>query len=292
MLYTNPQENLLIVGPSGSGKHLFAAQRLMNSLADGNTALVFDGSRSYRHLARALGGTVVTVDYTRAIAVERFGSLPLTVYELDHPKQPVDIEKLPHLSAISATTFVLVDDLWHVTRTLPGLLDWLQQGAELNAGFCGVMQMMGDVDLGELPAGTRLQRVEKFARVETARLVPGQLVRHQDGGIYRYHSTAHHTEDQGELVSYEHVWPFATGQVWARPAQEWPSRFTPITNNDLREAQQQPRAEAQAAITNAKAARRAKEQRKTVFVDEYHKLVFALPGTGMSMLDLKTKNSE
>jgi hypothetical protein len=290
MLYTNPQENLLIVGPSGSGKHLFATQRLMNSLADGNTAVVFDGSRSYRHLVRSLGGTVVTVDYTRAIAVERFGSLPLTVYELDHPNGPVDIEKLPHLSGITATTFVLVDDLWQVTRVLPGFLDWLQEGAELNAGFCGVMQLIGDVSLGELPAGTRLQRVEKFARVETEKLVPGQLVRHQDGGIYRYHSSARHTDDQSELVVYEHVWPFATGQVWTRPAHEWPSRFTPISNDDLREAQQQPRAAAQAAITKAKATRRAEEaRRKTEGESDYHKLLFATPGSGMSAVGQASK---
>jgi hypothetical protein len=283
MLYTNPQENFLIVGTSGSGKHLFAAQRLMNSLADGNTALVFDGSRSYRHLARMLGGTIVTVGYTRAIAVERFGTTPLTVFELDHPKEPVDIAKLPHLSDITATTFVLVDDMWHVTRVLPGLLDWLQKGEELNAGFCGVMQLISDVALSELPTGTKVQRVENFARVETETLVPGQLVRHQDGGIYRYHSTARHTDDQRELVVYEHVWPFATGQVWARPANEWPSRFTPISNDDLRQAQKLPRADAQAAITNAKALRRAEEARRKARMDsDYNNLAFAAPGSGMS----------
>jgi hypothetical protein len=296
MLHINPQQNL-IVGRSGAGKHLFATQRLVNSLADGNTAVVFDYGRSYTRLVQALGGTLVTVDSNLNCTVERFGGmlgrlLPLTVYELEDAVGVIDIETLPHLPVLDATTFVLVDEMWAMNTRLPGLWDWLQAGSEMNYGFCGVMQTVEDVDFSSLPAGIRLQRIEKFAPVETDFLQHGQLVRHQDGGIYRYHSTAKHTDDQAEFVIYEHVWPFATGQVWARPASEWPSRFTPITSAELREAQRQPREAAQAAITTAKAERRAKEQRKTAFQDEYHKLVFSPPGTGMSVLGLKNKTHE
>jgi len=289
MLYTNPQEKLIIVGRSGAGKHLFATQRLVSHLANGNTAVVFDYGRSYSQLVQALGGTLVTVDSSLNCTVERFGGmlgrvLPLTVFELEDAVGVIDIESLPHLPVLDATTFVLVDEMWAMNTRLPGLWDWLQAGSEMNCGFCGVMQMVGDVDFSSLPAGIRLQRIEKFAPVETEFLQPGQLVRHQDGGIYRFHSRARHTDDQAELVIYEHVWPFTTGQVWARPATEWPSRFTPITNEDLRIAQQQPRAQAQAAITTAKANRRAEEaRRKAAAETDYHSLVFAPPGTGMSV---------
>ncbi|MBU9200271.1 DUF1653 domain-containing protein [Burkholderia multivorans] len=277
MLYTNPQENVLIIGPSGAGKHLFATQRLVNSLADGNSAVVFDCGRSYAHLVRALGGKLVTVDTRRqGTTVETYGTMPLTVYELENIVEAFDIEKLPNLPVLDATTFVLVDELWQMNRRLPGLWEWLQKGSELNAGFCGVMQMLADVNLAAIPERTRLQRIENFAPVETDHLQAGQLVRHQDGGIYRFHSRARHTDDQADLIIYEHVWPFTPDQVWARPAHEWSSRFTPITNEDLREAQKQPRAEAQAAITNAKAMRRAEEaRRKATAESDYNMLVFA-----------------
>ncbi|WP_063899452.1 DUF1653 domain-containing protein [Burkholderia ubonensis] len=280
MIYTNPQENLLIVGPTGSGKHLFATQRLVNSLADGNSAVVFDCGRSYVGIAKSLGGTLVTVDSALACTVERFGTLPLTVYELENVEEPFAVEALPNLPGLGAATFVLVDEVWQVNRRLPGLWAWLKEALALNFGFCGVMQMMGDVGLSQLPPGIRLQCIKDFAPVDTDSLRPGQLVRHQDGGIYRYHSTARHTDDQSELVVYEHVWPFDAGQLWARPAHEWPSRFQPITNDELREAQQQNRLEAQTSVTNAKAARRAEETRRKAA----NEVILAPAGSGMSLL--------
>ncbi|WP_063802284.1 DUF1653 domain-containing protein [Burkholderia ubonensis] len=285
MIYTNPQENLLIVGPTGSGKHLFATQRLVNSLADGNSAVVFDCGRSYVGIAKSLGGTLVTVDSALACTVERFGTLPLTVYELENVAEPFAVEALPNLPGLGAATFVLVDEVWQVNRRLPGLWAWLKEALALNFGFCGVMQMMGDVGLSQLPPGIRLQCIKDFAPVDTDSLRPGQLVRHQDGGIYRYHSTARHTDDQTELVVYEHVWPFDAGQLWARPAHEWPSRFQPITNDDLREAQQQNRLDAQTSVTNAKAARRAEETRRKAADDVgYNEVILAPAGSGMSLL--------
>jgi hypothetical protein len=83
------------------------------------------------------------------------------------------------------------------------------------------------------------------------------LVRHQDGGIYRFLFTSKHTEDQSELVNYEHIWPFEPGAKWSRPAQEWASRFTVISAADLDEAQKTDRTTAQENIAKAKAARRA-----------------------------------
>jgi hypothetical protein len=89
--------------------------------------------------------------------------------------------------------------------------------------------------------------------------LPGQLFRHTDGGIYRFLSCARHAEDQAPLVIYEHVWPFDPGATWARPAREWPSRFTPITARELGLAMREDQEVAQQAVINAKAARRAAE---------------------------------
>lgn len=304
MMYKNPQENLLIVGPTGSGKHLFATQRLVNSLADGNSAVVFDCSRSYVGIVKSLGGTLVTVDSNPECRVETFGTLPLTVYQIENLSEPLPVESLPHLPELGAATFVLVDEVWHVNRILPGLWAWLKEALELNFGFCGVMQMLGDVRLDNLPPNIQLLQIKNFAPVAAETLRPGQLVRHQDGGIYRYHSTALHTDDKAELVVYEHVWPFDAGQLWARPAHEWPSRFTPITTSDLREAQKQDRFAAQAAVTNAKAARRAAEAslktsqqnaeaaRKALIETDYNRSVVVPAGSGMTWNGSTTNNNE
>jgi hypothetical protein len=106
-----------------------------------------------------------------------------------------------------------------------------------------------------------------FTPTVTARyfkpLERGQLVRHTDGGIYRFISPARHTEDESLLYLYEHVWPFETADIpWARPAVMWASRFTPISELELAVAMKEDRAAAQEAVNRAKAARReaAKEQ--------------------------------
>ncbi|WP_063805090.1 DUF1653 domain-containing protein [Burkholderia ubonensis] len=303
MMNTNPQENLLIVGPSGAGKHLFATQQLVNSLAEGNSAVVFDCGRSYLGIVKALGGTLVTVT-NRGIVAEHFGTLPLTVYELEKVAAPISMDVLPNLPTAGGTTFVLVDEVWPVTKRLPGLWSWLKNALELNFRFCGVLQDLSDVGVYDLPAGIRLQRIDNFSPVDTEHLRPGQLVRHQDGGIYRYHSTARHTDDKAELVVYEHVWPFEAGQLWARPAHEWPSRFTPIMSADLREAQKQDRRAAQSAVTNAKAERRAVEAsrksaeqtaeaaRKALIEADYNRSVVVPAGSGMTWNVSTTNNNE
>jgi hypothetical protein len=91
----------------------------------------------------------------------------------------------------------------------------------------------------------------------------GQLVRHTDGGFYRFITPARHTEDESLLYLYEHVWPFDTSTLpWARPAMQWAARFTRASELELAVAMQQDRALAQDAVKRAKAARRAaaKEQ--------------------------------
>lgn len=85
----------------------------------------------------------------------------------------------------------------------------------------------------------------------------GELYRHQDGGIYRFLMVAASSVDQSELYIYEHLWPFEAGKLWARPATEWASRFTPIQSVDLFNAQLVDRAAAQEAVIEAKRLRRA-----------------------------------
>jgi hypothetical protein len=87
---------------------------------------------------------------------------------------------------------------------------------------------------------------------------PGALFRHVDGGYYMYLMTARHSEDQSPLVVYQHLWPFEReGDPWARPQAEWDKRFTPVSAADLQAAMRQDQGAAQAAVHEAKAARRA-----------------------------------
>lgn len=105
--------------------------------------------------------------------------------------------------------------------------------------------------------GTSYELTERYRHDETRSPEAGGLYQHQDGGIYRYLHSAKSSEDQAELYIYEHLWPFDAGQVWARPAHEWGSRFTRIRSVDLILAKTQAQDDAQQAVKDAKAARRA-----------------------------------
>lgn len=88
----------------------------------------------------------------------------------------------------------------------------------------------------------------------------GQLFQHTDGGYYRYLDQARHADDQAVHVRYEHLWPFETGMPWVRRIHEWEARFKPVSEEQLREAMKQDRAEAQKAVAEAKASRRAAQK--------------------------------
>ena len=85
---------------------------------------------------------------------------------------------------------------------------------------------------------------------------PGQLFRHADGGVYRFITTAKHAEDGTQMMVYHHIWPFEP-DTWVRAADEWPTRFTPMSQSELVEVTAGDRTDAQAAVTQAKATRRA-----------------------------------
>ncbi len=161
--------NLFIVGPSGAGKHLFASQRLINSLAAGKSAVVFDCGRSYVGIAKSLGGTLVTVG-DQGRLVESFGTLPLTVYELEKVTNTVTLAAL-RVPEPSASMFVLVDEAWQVSRRCPDFLDWLKRAAAANASFCGVLQTMADFDADALPTSTQVLKVKNHTLVG---VTPGQ----------------------------------------------------------------------------------------------------------------------
>jgi len=82
---------------------------------------------------------------------------------------------------------------------------------------------------------------------------PG-LYEHQYGGLYRVLGVAEHTEDTASepLVIYEHVWPYPPGNLKARPASAWESRFRQISEATLQTAMNRDRMEAQAAVAHAK----------------------------------------
>jgi len=90
--------------------------------------------------------------------------------------------------------------------------------------------------------------------------VPGQLFRHTDGGVYRFLTTARHAEDGTQMMVYHHVWPFEP-DTWVRAADEWPTRFTPLSAEELEAIVAGDRTDAQAAVTQAKASRRLAQGR-------------------------------
>ncbi|WP_157039872.1 DUF1653 domain-containing protein [Aquincola tertiaricarbonis] len=96
----------------------------------------------------------------------------------------------------------------------------------------------------------------------TALPVPGQAVRHIDGGYYRVLTRARSADDQSPLVVYVHLWPFdTTGDPWVRPLSEWQSRFVAVAEQDVETARRSDRAAAQHAVTAAKAVRRSLTRR-------------------------------
>jgi hypothetical protein len=82
--------------------------------------------------------------------------------------------------------------------------------------------------------------------------------RHTDGGIYHFVKFVRLASNGNRAVEYQHVWPFPI-DTWVRELTEWDERFTPISFADLEAALAGDRQAAQAAITCAKAARKALE---------------------------------
>jgi len=80
--------------------------------------------------------------------------------------------------------------------------------------------------------------------------------RHIDGGLYRFVAYARSADDAGEVVVYEHLWPFDAG-LWVRKRDEFESRFSPIDEITVKRAIKQDRTEAQERVNTAKALRRA-----------------------------------
>lgn len=245
-----------IVGRSGSDKRLFAAQRILESLLAGRTVVVLDAGSNHASLAKLLGGTTVTFRGTEQPARQQFGTTPLFVFDVEGICAPTSVEQLS-LPALSNQVAVVVDETYRVAAQCSDLWAWLNAGAAAGARVTAVLQDLSDVPLAERPVDAAIHQVARHELDVLGGLQPGQMYRHQDGGIYQFDSISKSTVDLTELVNYTHVWPFEQGAKWSRPAHEWPSRFTPITAADLAEARKIERAVAQAAITNAKAARRA-----------------------------------
>jgi hypothetical protein len=80
--------------------------------------------------------------------------------------------------------------------------------------------------------------------------------RHLDGGLYRLVAHARSADTDGEVVIYEHLWPFDQS-LWVRNRIEFESRFTAVDEVTVKRAMKQERMQAQATVTAAKAARRA-----------------------------------
>jgi len=86
-----------------------------------------------------------------------------------------------------------------------------------------------------------------------------QYFRHLDGGVYRFVAYARSADNDDEVVVYEHLWPFDQG-LWVRNRADFQSRFAIIDEFTVRLEMKRDRTQAQAAVTAAKAARRAAKQ--------------------------------
>jgi len=80
--------------------------------------------------------------------------------------------------------------------------------------------------------------------------------RHVDGGLYRFVSHARSADSEGDVVVYEHLWPFEQS-LWVRNRPDFEKRFTSVDEVTVRRAMKQDRAQAQAQVNAAKAVRRA-----------------------------------
>ena len=80
-----------------------------------------------------------------------------------------------------------------------------------------------------------------------------------DGGLYRFVAHARSADVDGEVVVYEHLWPFDQS-LWVRNRPDFESRFTATDEITVKRAMKQDRTQAQAAVTSAKATRRDAKQ--------------------------------
>jgi hypothetical protein len=80
--------------------------------------------------------------------------------------------------------------------------------------------------------------------------------RHLDGGLYRFVAHARSADVEGEVVIYEHLWPFDQS-LWVRNRPDFEARFTAADEVTVMRAMRQERSQAQAQVNAAKAARRA-----------------------------------
>lgn len=83
-----------------------------------------------------------------------------------------------------------------------------------------------------------------------------RFYRHLDGGLYRFVADARSADTDGEVIIYEHLWPFEPG-LWVRERTDFLARFQPVDAATVAAAQQTERSAAQAAVNAAKAKRRA-----------------------------------
>jgi hypothetical protein len=80
--------------------------------------------------------------------------------------------------------------------------------------------------------------------------------RHIDGGLYRFVAHARSADAEGEVVIYEHLWPFDQG-LWVRNRPDFEARFSPTDEVTVKRALKEDRLQAQAKVDAARAARRA-----------------------------------
>jgi len=125
-----------------------------------------------------------------------------------------------------------------------------------NESADGVLEI--DHETG-VPAGATLVARAKHSENQSAVVVFEPM----NGGAWQYRfadGDASHLGELGDLVLYEHLWPFEQSH-WARPVAQFASRFAPVGQGALDDAQSAATTEQmQVKISAARSERRQREK--------------------------------
>lgn len=78
----------------------------------------------------------------------------------------------------------------------------------------------------------------------------GQIFQNVYGGFYQFEHSVWFNDE--ELAVYKHIWPFEISELTARHAEEFLTKFKPVSQADLQEAQKKSAEEFQFKIREIK----------------------------------------
>lgn len=150
MLTKNSQHGRVIVGRSGSGKHHYALNMILDQLRFGRTVVAIDRGMSYYKFVELVGGTYHHLQNNSRHEMRRFGDTPLVVYDLDkigaidQASWTCDLPGLPP-ALLTENGFLFIDEVWAVEHCYPGAGTLLKTVAKSGGSYCVAGQNDDDV---------------------------------------------------------------------------------------------------------------------------------------------------